>query len=178
MPSGFEAYDPEVRPPYIRRKYPRLRSEESNVLREFLKETGTDSVDQLRTAVPVGEGEVPGEPDDQFQAQAKALSQWKIDAVVDRPGHQEVVEIKSRATHTAIGQVLAYDVSLGERPNEPTQSRPTIAAYRTHPDLGPYARKLNVRLHTVPQADTSTGTQRFQRDRQEFLDDSSDSFLG
>lgn len=170
MPSGFEAYDPEVRPPYTRRQYPRLREEESQVLRAYINETGTENIDQLRTAVPVGEGEVPGDPTDEFERQAKALSQWKIDAVIDRPGRQEIIELKSRATHTAVGQALAYDVALGERSDEPTESRPVVAAFRVHPDLPAFARLVNVRLHTVPQADPSTATQRFLRDRDSLLD--------
>jgi len=170
MPSGFEAYDPTVRPPYTRRQYPRLREEESQVLRAYINETDPETIDQLRTAVPVGEGEVPGDPTDEFERQAKALSQWKIDAVVDRPGRQEIIELKSRATHTAVGQALAYDVALGERSDEPTESRPVVAAFRVHPDLPAFARLVNVRLHTVPQADPSTATQRFLRDRDSLLE--------
>jgi hypothetical protein len=169
MTNHFQAYNPTVDPPYSRRKYPRLREEESDVLRAYLQETGLDNIDQLRTAVPVGEGEVPGQPSDQFERQAKALSQWKIDAVVDRPGRQEIIELKSRATHTAVGQALAYDVALGERSDEPTQSRPVVAAFRVHPDLPPFARLVNVRLHSVPQADRSTATQRFLQDRDSLL---------
>jgi hypothetical protein len=169
MTEYYEAYNPTVKPPYSRGTYPRLRDEESNVLRAYLQETGLDNIDQLRTAVPVGEGEVPGDPTDEFERQAKALSQWKIDAVVDRPGRQEIIELKSRATHTAVGQALAYDVALGERGNEPTESRPVVAAFRVHPDLPAFARLVNVRLHTVPQADPSTATQRFLRDRDSIL---------
>jgi len=167
MPSGFQAYNPTVKPPFIKTKYPRLRSEESDVLRAYLEETGTDSIDQLRTAVPVGEGEVPGEPANPAQRQIKALSQWKIDAVVDRPGRQEIIELKSRATHTAVGQALAYDIALGQRDAEPTESRRVVAAFRAHPDLPPFACLVNVELHTVPRADRSTATQRFNRDRQD-----------
>jgi len=89
---------------------------------------------------------------------------------VDRPGRQEIIELKSRATHTAVGQALAYDVALGERSDEPTESRPVVAAFRVHPDLPAFARLVNVRLHTVPQADPSTATQRFLRDRDTLLD--------
>ncbi len=164
MTDHWEAYDPTVKPPYERRKYPRLRKEESQVLRAYLEETGIDNIDRLRTAVPVGQGEVPGEPANRFQEQKKALSQWKIDAVVDRPGRQEIIELKSRATHTAVGQALAYDVALGERQDEPTTSRPVVAAFRAHPDLPQFARLVGVQLHTVPQADRSTATQRFLDD--------------
>jgi len=164
MTEHFEAYDPEVKPPYIRRQYPRLREEESNVLRAYINETGQDNIEQLRTAVPVGEGEVDGQPTDQFEAQKKALSQFKIDAVIDRPGRQEIIELKSRATHTAIGQVTAYDYYLGLRPNEPTTSRRVIAAFRVHPDLPEIATVAGVTIHTTPQADTSTATQRFLSD--------------
>ena len=164
MTTHFEAYNPEVKPPYLREKYPRLRSEESDVLRAYLEETGVDSIERLRTAVPVGEGEVRGEPRDTFERQVKSLSQWKIDAVVDRPGRQEIIELKSRATHTAVGQALAYDVALGERDDEPTTSRPVVAAFRAHPDLPRFAKMVGVELHTVPQADRSTATARFIRD--------------
>jgi hypothetical protein len=169
MSDHWEPYDPTVTPPYQLadrrgRKFPRLRREESLVLDAYLRETGVDSVDRLRTAVAVGEGEVQGQPTGKFEEQKKALSQWKIDAVVDRPGQQEIIELKSRATHTAVGQALAYDVALGERDTEPTQSRPVVAAFRAHPDLPAFARLVNVQLHTVPQADPSTGTQRFLED--------------
>jgi hypothetical protein len=164
MPHTWPPYDATVGPPYLRRQYPRLREEESRVLRAYLRETGTDNVEQLRTAVPVGEGEVPGDPETVGELQKKALSVWKIDAVVDRVGHQEVVELKSRATHTAVGQALAYDVALGKRDDEPTSSRPVVAAFRAHPDLPPFARLVNVRLHTVPRADPSTATQRVLAD--------------
>lgn len=171
MPDYYEAYDPEVSPPYVRDQYPRLRREESQVLAAYLAETGTDGIDRLRTAVPVGEGEVTGEPTTRYQEQKKALSQWKIDAVVDRPGKQEIIELKSRATHTAVGQALAYDVALGERDDEPTSSRPVVAAFRAHPDLPSFARLVGVQLHTVPQADASTATQRFLSDVGRLYDD-------
>jgi len=166
MTDHWEPYDPTVQPPFLQRKYSRLRSEESDILRAYLEETGVDSVDRLRTAVPVGQGEVPGIPEDRYQEQKKALSMWKIDAVVDRPGKQEIIELKSRATHTAVGQALAYDVALGERPDEPTTSRPVVAAFRAHPDLPAFARLVGVQLHTAPQVDRSTATQRFISDRQ------------
>jgi hypothetical protein len=167
-PTSYTAYDPAVKPPYIRSQYPRLRREESKVLAQYLDETGTDSIDRLRTAVPVGEGEVPGEPQTTYQRQVKALSQWKIDAVVDRPGAQEVIELKSRATHTAVGQVLAYDIALGELQDEPTESKRVVAAFRVHPDLPAYASLVNVRLHTVPDADPSGATGRFRQDMRRF----------
>jgi hypothetical protein len=159
------AYDPEVKPPYRRIQYPRLRQAESHVLRGYLTETGTDSIDRLRTAVPVGEGEIVGEPRNFSERQIKALSQWKIDAVVDRPGRQEIIELKSRATHTALGQVLAYDLALGELSEEPTESDRVVAAFRVHPDLPPWARLLGVSLHTLPDADPSGATRRYFSDR-------------
>jgi|AKVG01.1.fsa_nt_gi hypothetical protein len=164
MTSHFQAYDPTVKPPYLRPQYPRLREEESQVLRGYLSETGTDTVSQLRTAVPVGEGEVRGDPQNVAERQRKALSQFKIDAVVDRPNKQEIIELKSRATHTAVGQVLAYDLYLGERADEPTNSRPVVAAFREHPDLGDFARAVGVETHMVPQMDPSTATERFLQD--------------
>jgi hypothetical protein len=168
MATGFQARDPTVNPPYLRDKYPGLRKEESILLRAFLEETGVDGINRLRTAVPVGEGEIPGEPETTQQRQVKALSQWKIDAVVDRGGQQEIIELKSRATHTAVGQVLAYDVALGEIEDEPTESKRLVVAFRAHPDLPRFARLVGVQLHTIPQADRSGATSRFNADRFEF----------
>lgn len=162
--SHFEAYDPVVSQPYIRQQYPRLREEESQVLAKYLEETGTSNIDRLRTAVPVGDGEIPGEPLDAKERRTKALSQMKIDAVVDRPGKQEVIELKSRATHTAAGQVIVYDLLLGDRPDEPTQSRLVVAAFRAQPDFRRVSTRLPVQLHTVPDADPSTATERFLED--------------
>jgi hypothetical protein len=162
--THFEAYDPEVSKPYIRQQYPRLREEESQVLAQYLEETGTSNIDRLRTAVPVGDGEIPGKPLDQKERRTKALSQMKIDAVVDRPGKQEVIELKSRATHTAAGQVIVYDLLLGDRPDEPTQSRLVVAAFRAQPDFRRVSERLPVQLHTVPEADPSTATERFLED--------------
>jgi len=157
-------YDPTVKEPYLRRQYPRLREPESKVLRGYIEELGPDKIDRLRTSVMVGEGEIAGDPANRWQRQVKALSMWKIDAVIDRPGRQEIIELKSRATHTAVGQALAYDVALGKLADEPTTSRPVVAAFRAHPDLPPFARMVGVELHTVPQADPSTATQRFTMD--------------
>jgi hypothetical protein len=168
MPTRFEAYDPEVSGPLVQQQYPRLREEESAVLRSYIRETEPDSIERLRTAVPVGEGEVPGEPSSTFERQAKALSQMKIDAVIDRPGRQEIIELKSRATHTAFGQAIVYDLLLGDRDDEPTESRPVVAAFRAHPDFRRVATRLPVQLHLTPNADPSTATERFLHDRMEF----------
>jgi len=170
MPSIDPRDGFDISPPFLQDKYNGLREEESDVLRAYLEDTGTDNIRRLRTSVPVGQGEdAPNRPEPS-RRQVKLLSQWKIDAVIDRPGRQEIIELKSRATHTAVGQALAYDVALGERSDEPTESRPVVAAFRVHPDLPAFARLVNVRLHTVPQADPSTATQRFLRDRDSLLD--------
>jgi hypothetical protein len=164
----------DIGPPYLQSKYRGLRQEESDVLRAYLEDTGTDNIRRLRTTVPVGQGEdAPNRPEPS-RKQVKFLSQWKIDAVVDRPSGQEVIELKSRATHTAVGQVLAYDLALGLRDDEPTTSTPTVAAYRVHPDLPQYARAANVQLHQVPRADRTTATQRFLQD-QGLLDSDTDA---
>jgi len=171
MASAFEAYDPEVQRPFLREKYPRLRNEESKVLKAYLAETDPETIKRLRTAVPVGEGEITGAPTSTFERQVKALSQMKIDAVVDRGSRQEIIELKSRATHTAAGQVLFYDLLLGDRPDEPTESRLVVAAFRAHPDFKRVVRRTPITLHTVPQADPSTATQRFMQDVGRTLDE-------
>jgi hypothetical protein len=150
---------------FLQDKYRGLRQEESDVLRAYLRDVGTDSLQRLRTAWPVGEGERPARLDPAFQQLAQNLSRWKIDAVLDWPNQTEIVELKSRATHTAVGQVVFYSLALGEVPDERSDFKLSVVAFRSHPDLEQRVRRVGVGLHTVPHADRSGATARALADR-------------
>lgn len=154
--SGFS-----IQEDFLRDSYPGLRDGESRVLQALLEERNTDGLRRVRTSWPVGQGE---EIEARTQAQADAardLSRWKVDAILDFPGRTEIVELKSRATHTAIGQAAAYSLALADEPEERSTHRLTVGAFRVHPDLPRFARATGTQLHTVPHADPSTATSRF-----------------
>ena len=144
---------PTVDSPLLRQQYPNLREEESLVLLAHIRAQGVDSIDRLRTQVRCGEGEKPPNLDEKWQAVANDLSRWKIDAVIEYPGRTELVELKSRATHTAMGQVNAYAAALEEVPEERSEFVKTVAAFRNHPDFELGAKNNDVRLALYPQAD-------------------------
>jgi hypothetical protein len=148
----------EVRPPYVRRSYPGLRDEEGRLLRYYVREIGPDKIDRLRTQVRVGEGEiVTGQPP-KWQALARDLSRYKIDAVIDRAASTELVELKSRVTHTAAGQLVAYSNLLAARPEERSAFTLTAVGFRAHPDVEDGLRGTGIRVHTIPRADRTSSS--------------------
>lgn len=144
--------------PFMRDRYPGLRKEESRLLRGYLFDVGTDSIERLRTQVEVGPGEdVPG-LDQEFREMAFRLSRWKIDAVIDYPGRTDLIELKSRATHTSLGQVVGYAYYLGQLDEERTNPRLLVVAFREHPAVRKFAQALGAEVHTVPDADVTSAS--------------------
>lgn len=156
---------PDVTEPYIRpNRYPGLREEESDLLRAYLMETETEGIERLRTSVPVGKFEDPIELEEPYRTMAKRLSQWKIDVVVDYPSQTDVIELKSRATHTALGQVVGYAYYLGQLDQERTNPRLKVVAYREHPSVREFAEALGAVVHTIPKADPTSASRNFEVD--------------
>ena len=149
---------PEVRTPLIRHQYPALREEESRLLRHYLREHGVESVDRLRTQVRVGQGEIVTSLPPKWQRVARDLSRWKIDAVIDTASSTELVELKSRGTHTAAGQLVGYSNWLRQSPAERSQFKLSIVAFRVHPDLREGLKGTGIRVHVLPEADETTAS--------------------
>jgi hypothetical protein len=149
---------PVVTPPLVRRQYPNLREEESRLLRGYIQEQGVDRVDQLRTQMRVGQGEIIDDLPDNWRRMARDLSRWKIDAVIDWPGSTELIELKSRATHTAVGQLIGYREGLVELPGERSDPDLSVVAFRSHPDLHLATRRDGVRVHLLPHLDRTSSS--------------------
>jgi len=149
---------PEVGEPLIRRQYPHLRAEESRLLRFHLQETGLESVDRLRTQVRVGRGEIVESMPPKYREMARDLSRWKIDAVIDRPGSTEIIELKSRVTHTAMGQLIGYSNALRQFDDERSQFRLYAIGFRAHPDIDLGRSGTGIRVVLYPQADRTTAS--------------------
>lgn len=144
--------------PFLRDRYPGLRTEESRLLRQYLWERGTDDIKRLRTSVEVGPGEDVPQLEDNFREMAFRLSRWKIDAVIDYPGRTDIIELKSRATHTGLGQAVGYGFYLGQIDIERTNPRLLVVAFREHPAVRRFARAIGAEVHTVPDADVTTAS--------------------
>lgn len=147
-----------VRPPYLRRKYPRLRSNESLLLREYLREQGSDDVVDMWTGQGVGEGEIVPSLPEPYRRAAREVSRLRADAVVHFKNRWEVVEVKSRARLGGVGQLIGYSNLLPDEDEFPTNLRLVLLAYRRHPDLRDAVRGTGVVLHTIPSADPTSAS--------------------
>jgi hypothetical protein len=149
---------PNVAKPWLRQQYPHLRPEESRLLRHYIDEKGVENLRRLRTQVRVGEGEVVTSIDEPYRELANDLSKWKIDAVLTYPGYTELVELKSRITHTATGQLTGYSNLLAKAEGEPSDFRLTAVGFRSHPDLLEAFEDSPIRIHTIPKADRTVAS--------------------
>lgn len=163
--TPFEGFSIESN--FIRRDYRGLRETEAALLRSYLQELDLTGLERVRTSWPVGKGETPAFADPDLRQLGQDLSRWKIDAILDWSGETEIVEMKSRATHTAAGQDLFYSLALGEEDLERTQHKLTLLAFRAHPDLRRLVKRTPFILHTVPGADPSSATRRALQDQLE-----------
>lgn len=144
--------------PFLRERYPGLREQESDLLRVYLLETGTESIERLRTQTEIGPGEDIVHFEPRFREMAFRLSRWKIDAIVDYPGRTDLIELKSRANHTAMGQTLGYRHYFAQVHDERSTPRLLIVAYRETPAIRAAATAEGVEVHLVPTADPTTAS--------------------
>ena len=99
------------RTPYIvRRKYPHMTQEESDVWSRFIQEN-PGRFDSTDYDFRVGEGvQVNSEWPVTYQNMATALSQKRIDVVAWKNEKPTIVEVKQRVGLSTLGQVLGYQV--------------------------------------------------------------------
>lgn len=148
----------KVRVPFIKPRYPGLRSGESELLRGYLREQGLDRVTDLWTNQRMGQGEVLPNLEEPYRSAGEDLSKYRADAVIRYPGSWEVVELKSRAEHHGAGQLIAYSNLLSEEDPFPTSWKLTIVAFREHPDLRDGLRGTGIRVHTLPHLDPTSAS--------------------
>ena len=137
--------------PFVRQSYNGLKTAESDLLRNYLMDTGSE-LDSLRTDVRVGPGEqLPEFQPESFRTSWQETSKFKIDAVVERPETIELVELKDHIRTSALGQLLSYRYwfSLERQPQKP------VSLVATAPDLNPGAVQPynfhNVEIHIQSQ---------------------------
>lgn len=143
-------------------RYPGLRQEESQLLRAYLLDVGTDGIQRVRTQVEVGPGENVPQLESQYREMAFRLSRWKIDCIIDYKGTTEIIELKSRANHTALGQLVGYGYYLGQHDLERSNPRLKVVAYRETPAVRKVARAIGAEIHLVPHADPTSASRRHE----------------
>lgn len=101
---------PPARPQSERLKYPGLMPLEVAVLKEWLR-LHESEYDRFDYNVRTGTGTDPGPTYPQnLRDMAIAITQKRIDAIAWNGNVPTLIEVKNRATLTAVGQILSYKV--------------------------------------------------------------------
>lgn len=130
-------------------KYPHMKPQEVVLWDRFLGHMPWDA-ERIRYDVRVGEGEAP--PSDAPAWARKmvwALSTKRIDALVHTPQEIVIVEVKQRASLSAVGQLLGYLAlyTRQERPRKPI--RLVCVAERVAPDMGIIFQEYGIEVYLV-----------------------------
>ena len=89
-------------------KYPHLLAEDVVLWNRFI-EQHPNRFDYCDYDVHVGDGtKLPDDYEPNYKKMAKELSQFRIDAVGWKGNLPTIIEIKPRASTTAIGQIIVY----------------------------------------------------------------------
>lgn len=131
------------------RQFPHLLRHEAELWAAFLR-TAPFPVDSVQYDVHLGEG-VPLDPNwpEWMKRMVKALTQKRVDAIVESGPNIWLVEIKVRAGFSALGQLLGYGLLyMAEfRPLSPPLL--AVVAERLQPDISGVLANYNVTVFLV-----------------------------
>jgi len=124
---------PVIPEPHLRANYRGLNVEESDLLRSFLQDQDRE-IQTLETRVVVGPGEQLSDAQpESFRRSWQESSKLKIDAIVEREGVWQVVELKDFGRTSFLGQLLMYRywLQIEREFNKP------LRLWLSTPDLNP-----------------------------------------
>lgn len=127
-----------------KKKYPHMLVEEVRVWKRFLKRHG-DSFTKYRYDVHVGQGigRLPGYSK-KLQNMAITLTQKRIDVVAARGAETFIVEIKGRASMSAIGQLMTYKILYEFKYGHGTVSGLAVVAESVDRDVSRVMEVFNI----------------------------------
>lgn len=132
-----------------RAKYPHMKPEEVALWERFLLRLPWDAL-SIEYDVRVGEGSKPP-PNAQpwMRKMVHDLSTKRIDAVIETADEIILVELKERASLSAVGQLLSY-LSLFTRQRNPRKPvRLVCVADRVAPDMAPIFADYGIQTFIV-----------------------------
>lgn len=126
---------PRIPEPFIRQDYRGLNDAEDDLLRTYLRQRDAPIVG-LETQLILGPGEQLSEAQpESFRRSWQESSKFKLDALVERPGAIELVELKDFIRTSSLGQILSYRYwfEVERDVNKP------VELWVTAPDVNPSA---------------------------------------
>ena len=129
--------------------YPHMKAGEAAVWERFLRALpfAATSIDY---DVRLGEGaQLPPDVPEWVRNMAWALSTKRVDAVVHTPTAVVLVEVKARASLSAVGQLLSYEVLYRQQFHPTKAMRRLIVAESIAPDMAPVLQTYGIELALV-----------------------------
>lgn len=130
-------------------KYPHMVPEEIEIWKRFLKLHG-NKFDGFKYDIHVGKGTgpIPGYSKKE-QEMFIRLTQKRIDVVAHKRGNAYIIEIKSRAGLSAIGQLIAYRRLYQEKYGRFSVAGMAIVAESIDPDVRHVAETARIKVILV-----------------------------
>jgi len=101
--------EPKPSEVFIMTKYPHLGRYENILFTWFLKNIGWDDILRIDYDIRVGKGYVPDYiKEENIRRMAEAITKLRIDAVIERVDEIWIIEIKEKASLSAVGQLITY----------------------------------------------------------------------
>ena len=130
-------------------RYPHMKEHEGLVWERFLAHVPWEVV-RMAYDVRLGEGArvAEGVPD-WVRRMAWALSTKRVDVLVETPREFIIVEVKSRAGLSAVGQLLGYLVLFQQQYRPEKRVRLAIVCEQVAPDMGAVVNEYGIEVHVV-----------------------------
>lgn len=152
MSTGYDYSRDTLLELFLRMQFPERTPKESALIRDFLQ-AHIHEYEPYSFTVRVGQGVTPN-PDHLpgVQRQTVLNSQMRIDMLAWQGAQPFIFEVKERATHAAIGQLLTYrHLWMEEHPDDPAPQLAVIA--RTiDPDMERVFANSDVTVYLYPPA--------------------------
>ena len=130
-------------------KYPHLSENESRIWTRFIEQNPNfaESVDY--DICVGGETELPEELDEEWERNARYLGAYKIDAVAYRGGKHFVIEIRTRAGPSALGNIITYMALYQVKVGGEADAEPVIVTDAERPNIRELCAEHDIDFYVV-----------------------------
>jgi len=130
-------------------RFTHMKESEAQVWERFLANLPWRAV-AVRYDVRLGEGAtLPADVPQWVRDMAWALSAKRVDAVVETADHVYLIEVKSRASLSAVGQLLGYELLYRRQYGSAKGITLVLVCESIAPDVEPVLERYGIELHVV-----------------------------
>jgi hypothetical protein len=152
MSNGYDYSRDQLLDVFVRMRFPERSDRESTLYRDFLQ-AHIHEYENYSFQVRVGQGVTPN-PDHLpgVQRQTVRNSKMKIDMLAWQGPQPFIFEVKERAIHAAIGQLITYRHLWMEENPDAREPRLAVIARTIEPDMEPVFAANGIDVYLYPPA--------------------------